>query len=243
MNSLPMASDTVVGTASETARKGYKTAQFIQYFPYFGAVIRHPWLRNVFFLENDGRWLAGKRHVIRDDGLRRLIITVFTVSWSVGIVSHAVFLDLGSCKFVFLFLLNAMLKSRGESRSYAWSKARWIAFSMLSYDKRLFGNPEIDTCSTLRFRRRFWCFGNCSGLSTCQAKSSFMFLIFHRLAVTSVLTRQTESLTLAIFRGFLLISSTEYCFSSHEKSLAQVDAFYLLIAIFNSITFVFSVYS
>ena len=48
-----------------------------------------------FFLENDGRWLAEKRHVIRDDGLRRVIITVFTVSWSVSIVSDAVFLDLG----------------------------------------------------------------------------------------------------------------------------------------------------
>ena len=70
-----------------------------------------------------------------------------------------------------------------------------------------------------------------------------MFLLFHQLAVTSVLTRQTKSLTLAIFRGFLLISSTEYGFSSHEKSLAQVDAFYLLISIFNSITFLFSVYS
>ena len=48
-----------------------------------------------FFLENDGRWLAGKRHVIRDDGLRRVILTVFTVSWSVSIVSDAVFFDLG----------------------------------------------------------------------------------------------------------------------------------------------------
>ena len=34
--------------------------------------------------------------VIRDDGLRRVIITVFTVSWSVSIVSDAVFFDLGS---------------------------------------------------------------------------------------------------------------------------------------------------
>ena len=33
-----------------------------------------------FFPENDGRWPAKKRHVIRDDGLRRVIITVFTVS-------------------------------------------------------------------------------------------------------------------------------------------------------------------
>ena len=48
-----------------------------------------------FFLENDGRWPAEKRRVIRDDGLRRVIITVFTVSWSVSIVSDAVFLDLG----------------------------------------------------------------------------------------------------------------------------------------------------
>ena len=47
-----------------------------------------------FFLENDGRWPAEKRHVIRDDGLRRVIIMVFTVSWSVGIVSDAVFFDL-----------------------------------------------------------------------------------------------------------------------------------------------------
>jgi hypothetical protein len=37
-----MTSDTVVGTASETTRKGYKTAQFMQHFPYFAAVIRHP---------------------------------------------------------------------------------------------------------------------------------------------------------------------------------------------------------
>ena len=50
-----------------------------------------------FFLENDGRWLADKRHVIRYDGLRRVIITVFIVSWSVSIVSDAVFFDLGSC--------------------------------------------------------------------------------------------------------------------------------------------------
>ena len=41
-NKQPMASDTVVGTASETTRKGYKTAQFMQYSPYFAAVIRHP---------------------------------------------------------------------------------------------------------------------------------------------------------------------------------------------------------
>ena len=47
---------------------GYKTAQFMQYFPYFATVIR-------------------------DDELRRVIITVFTVSWSVSIV----FLDLGRC--------------------------------------------------------------------------------------------------------------------------------------------------
>ena len=52
MEGLPMASDTVVGTASETV-------QFMQYFPYFATVIR-------------------------DDGLRRVIITVFTVSWSVS---------------------------------------------------------------------------------------------------------------------------------------------------------------
>ena len=64
MEGLPMASDTVVGTASETA-------QFMQYFSYFATVIR-------------------------DDGLRRVIITVFTVSWSVSIVSDAVFFDLGS---------------------------------------------------------------------------------------------------------------------------------------------------
>ena len=37
-----MASDTVVGTAPEATRKGYKTAQFMQYFPYLAAVIRHP---------------------------------------------------------------------------------------------------------------------------------------------------------------------------------------------------------
>ena len=67
----------------------------MEYFPYFAGAIRHPWLRDVFFLGNDGRWLAEKRHVIRDDGLRRVIITVFTVSWSASIVSDATFLDLG----------------------------------------------------------------------------------------------------------------------------------------------------
>ena len=54
------------------------------------------------FLENDGRWLAEKRHVIRDDGLRRVIITVFTVSWSVSIVSDAVFLDLEALKWAMM---------------------------------------------------------------------------------------------------------------------------------------------
>ena len=66
-----MASETVFGTASETARKGYKTAQFMQYFCYLAAVIR-------------------------GDGLRRVIITVFTVSWLVSIVADAVFFDVGS---------------------------------------------------------------------------------------------------------------------------------------------------
>ena len=47
-----------------------------------------------FFLENGGRWLAKKRHVIRDDGLRRLITPVFTVSWSFSVISDAVFSEL-----------------------------------------------------------------------------------------------------------------------------------------------------
>ena len=47
----PMTSDTVAGAASETARKGYKTAQFMQYFSYVAAVILHPWLRDVFVLK------------------------------------------------------------------------------------------------------------------------------------------------------------------------------------------------
>ena len=49
-----------------------------------------------FFLENGNRWLAKKRHVLRDDGLRRLITPFFTVSWSVSVVSDAVFFELGS---------------------------------------------------------------------------------------------------------------------------------------------------
>ena len=48
-----------------------------------------------FFQENDDRWQAEKRHVIRDDGLRCVIITVFTVLSSVSIVSDAVFFYLG----------------------------------------------------------------------------------------------------------------------------------------------------
>ena len=62
-----------------------------------------------FFLENDSRWLAEKRPVIRDDGLRRVIITGFTVSRSVSIVSDAVFLDLG--KFLTILCFRFLLKT------------------------------------------------------------------------------------------------------------------------------------
>ena len=65
-----------------------------------------------FFLENDSRWLVEKRHVIRDDGLRRVIITGFTVSWSVSIVSDAVFLDLG----------RSSMTVRNRSDRYAFRK-------------------------------------------------------------------------------------------------------------------------
>ena len=64
-----MKNDTAVGTASEAALKGYKTARFMHY-------------------------LSGFPLVIRDDGLRHVIIMVFTVSWSLRIVFDPVFLDL-----------------------------------------------------------------------------------------------------------------------------------------------------
>ena len=86
-----MASDTVVGNGTKRLHNGSIHAVFPLFCP------RNPssLITGRFFLENDGRWLAEKRHVIRDDGLRRVIITGFTVSWSVSIVSDAVSLNLG----------------------------------------------------------------------------------------------------------------------------------------------------
>ena len=90
-----MASDTVVGNGTKRLQNGSIHAVFPLFCPRYPSSL----ITGRFFLENDSRWLAEKRHVIRNDGLRRVIITGFTVSWSVSIVSDAVFLDLGMKHF------------------------------------------------------------------------------------------------------------------------------------------------
>ena len=68
-----MSNDMAVGTAPETALVGPIHALFPLFYP------RNPpsLIKGHSFLEYGGRWLAKKGHVIRDDGLRR-VITLFS---------------------------------------------------------------------------------------------------------------------------------------------------------------------
>ena len=62
----------------------------------------------------------------------------------------------------------------------------------------------------------------CVRQNSLLGKIVILFLLCHRVAVTSILTRQTSSQIVARFHKFILIFSSQNCFYSHTKSLVQV---------------------